>query len=172
MSSNPKVPCPKSTPPESRISASRTPSNSTNVSISQGNHTDHVGRAPPKAQAIQRSKQLLKASIEPELVRLREESRRERRRQTKRITGGLATMAVGNAIGVFGGLPDAIGRALIGAAARLGAGSWGKTGLQCRVRRSLPYSAVLNMTTSTYLLTSKEERPQSNPARRGITLTL
>ena len=33
----------------------------------------------------------------------------------------------------------------------------------------MPYSAVLNMITSICLLTSKDERPRSNPARSGIT---
>ncbi len=51
-----------------------------------------------------------------------------------------------------------------------------QSGLQCqvlpqqrRVRRSLPYSAALNTIPSTYLLTSKEESPQSNHLRHGIT---
>jgi len=71
---------------------------------------------------------MLKASIEPELIRLRREIHHERRRQTKRIVSGLATMAAGIAIGVFGGLADAIGRALIGAGVVAGGRLLGKAG--------------------------------------------
>jgi len=74
------------------------------------------------------AQQMLKASIEPELIRLRREIHHERRRQTKRIVSGLATMAAGIAIGVFGGLADAIGRALIGAGVVAGGRLLGKAG--------------------------------------------
>ncbi len=71
---------------------------------------------------------MLKASIEPELIRLKKEIRYERRRQTKRVAGGLATMAAGIAIGAFGGLPIVIGGALTAAAAVAGGRLLGKAG--------------------------------------------
>lgn len=69
---------------------------------------------------------MFKALIEPQLTRLKSETRSERRRQTKRIAGGIATLAVGVAIGAFGGLPMAIGAAIKGALAIAGGRLLGK----------------------------------------------
>jgi hypothetical protein len=65
---------------------------------------------------------LLKSVVEPELVRLRKEIRYERKRQAKRIVGGLATLAAGIAIGAFGGLPTLVQAAAVGASAVTGGG--------------------------------------------------
>jgi hypothetical protein len=46
----------------------------------------------------------------------------------------------------------------------------GRFSLKRRVRRSLPYSPVLNMTIQRYLLTSKDERPGIIPKRDNSAL--
>jgi hypothetical protein len=63
---------------------------------------------------------MLKALIEPEILSLRKEIRSERKRQTHRIFGGLASLAAGIAIGAFGGLPIAVTGASVGTAALVG----------------------------------------------------
>jgi hypothetical protein len=83
---------------------------------------------PSRKLSKRKAQALLKDSIEPELIRLRNEIRYERRRQTKRIAGGLATIAAGIAIGAFGGLPVAIGGALTGVAVLTGGRLLGKAG--------------------------------------------
>lgn len=65
---------------------------------------------------------MLKEIIEPELIRLKKEMRFERNRQTRRIVGGLATLAAGIAIGTFGGFPNLIREAAVGASAVTGGG--------------------------------------------------
>jgi len=55
------------------------------------------------------AQEMLKGLIEPEITRLQKEIRLERRRQRKRVAGGVATLAAAVAIGAFGGLPVAIG---------------------------------------------------------------
>ena len=45
----------------------------------------------------------------------------------------------------------------------------GFTNLQCGGRRNLPYSAVLNLTISTSVLTPQVEKPRSHSARSGLT---
>jgi len=74
------------------------------------------------------AQEMFKALIEPEIASLRKEIRFERRRQRKRITGGLATLAAAVAIGAFGDLPVAIGGTLAGAAAVAGGRLLGKAG--------------------------------------------
>ena len=63
---------------------------------------------------------MLRALIEPEITSLRKEIRSERERQARRISGGLASLAAGVAIGAFGGLPIAVTGAIAGAAALVG----------------------------------------------------
>jgi hypothetical protein len=68
------------------------------------------------------AREMLKSLIEPQLIRLKKEMRYERRRQVKRIVGGLATLAAGIAIGAFGGFPNLVQTAAVGAAAVTGGG--------------------------------------------------
>jgi hypothetical protein len=75
-----------------------------------------------------KTQEMLKARIEPELAKLRKEVRYERRRQTKRIVGGLAGLAAGIAIGAFAGLSITIGGPLAGTAVVAGARLLGKAG--------------------------------------------
>jgi hypothetical protein len=88
--------------------------------------SDVLGRA--RKLSRKEAQEMFKASIEPELTRLRNEIRYERRRQTKRVAGGLATLAAGIAIGAFGGLPVAIGAAVKTISAVAGGRLLGKAG--------------------------------------------
>ena len=98
------------------------------------------------------AEQTLKTSIEPELIRLRKEVRYERRRQRKRIAGGLATMAAGIVIGAFGGLPIAVGGAIAGASAVAGGRLLGKAG-----KVACEHGADLRQQNDLYFLLRLEE---------------
>ena len=63
---------------------------------------------------------MLRAVIEPQITSIQREVRFERKKQSRRISGGLASLAAGVAIGAFGGLPVVITGALAGAAALVG----------------------------------------------------
>jgi len=65
--------------------------------------------------------------IEPQLVRIRKDIRYERKRQTRRIAGGLAAMCAGVGLGAFAGLPAIVGKAVAGAGALVGGRLLGKT---------------------------------------------
>jgi hypothetical protein len=66
------------------------------------------------------AREMLRALVEPEIMSIRKEIRSERERQARRISGGLASLAAGVAIGAFGGLPIAVTGAIAGAAALVG----------------------------------------------------
>ncbi|MBZ5520924.1 MAG: hypothetical protein LAP21_01565 [Acidobacteriia bacterium] len=74
-----------------------------------------------KRVAKREIQELYKENIEPELLHMRSELKQERRRQTRRIVGGVASLAASVAMGVFGGpIPVLANAAITGASAMVG----------------------------------------------------
>jgi hypothetical protein len=64
--------------------------------------------------------ELFREKIAPELLRMKSELRQERKRQTRRIVGGVASLAASIGLGAFGFLPIAAKVAAAGASAMMG----------------------------------------------------
>lgn len=99
---------------------------------------------------------MLKDLIEPELARLRKEVRYERKRQARRIIGGLATLAAGIAIGAFGGFPSLIREAAVGASAVTGGGL-----LRKAAEVACEHGATLRQQNDFYFLARLEQEGES-----------